>query len=300
MRLGVDGLLALAALLATFGCAAVPVSKGGAGTYDYEDEGFRFTYLVEVEPGRGRSIRGLISPRDYRSADHVTPRGGKTFIAVDHHELEFPPGKDFAVVSEKGEVRFLSESLSKFCPDEEDEKGTRYGLKIERLKSSPIWKSEILPGYRTKRSLVLEDFETPSPRYLEKFGKRFVSDPAIVSRGTHCLEWRVAKGENNFLQIKTIPRNVQPYIALSFWMKNDYPVEIEVLAMNPSPTANPDSMRYAVSHPAGLGWTNVEMPLARFKPSGAATFAAVESLVIQLKSSIDQRIYLDEVILVGF
>ena len=42
-------------------------------------------------------------------------------------------------------MRFLSESLTRFCPDFEKGGSVRYGLKMELLKASPLWTSEIQP-----------------------------------------------------------------------------------------------------------------------------------------------------------
>jgi hypothetical protein len=162
--------------------------------------------------------------------------------------------------------------------------------------------AEFVEGLRSKALEVLDNFDNPSKRYSEAFGKRFIDNPAIVFRGSHCLEWTSAKsGKVSQLKLPSVPQKWTPYQSVVFWIRFERPVELKLLALSPGAVAagqDPNVMEGSFSPPGRPGWVRAEVDLDKFKRHGNATFANVEAFLIQIDSKTTYKLYLDDVALV--
>jgi hypothetical protein len=174
----------------------------------------------------------------------------------------------------------------------------------ERCRQTPIGPryAAFLEELRPKVLEVLENFDTPSQKYSEKYGKRFVGDAALVFHGSHCLEWSSTKGgKASQLRINApnVPAKWTPYQSVVFWMRCQRPVDVQILVASPGKeTKESNVMEASYAPPAKSGWVRAEVDLEKFQKHGSASFSNVEALILQIGSRTSFKFLIDEIALV--
>jgi len=176
----------------------------------------------------------------------------------------------------------------------------------ERYRSTPIAQrlNAFVDEIGAKALVVLENFDAPSARYSEKFGKRFIGDPKIVFRGSHCLEWTSQKdGKASQLRLKaeSMPDKWTPFQSIVFWVRWERPVDLVLLALSPGKVegeTNALEYTYSPNKQSHAGWERVQVDLQRFKPHGSASFANVQDFMLQIDGKTTFKFNIDEIALV--
>src|SRR6185503_248021 len=175
---------------------------------------------------------------------------------------------------------------------------------LDRYRSTPIAPklNAFADELALKTLVVLENFDSPSPRYSEKFGKRFINDPKVVFRGSHSLEWTTQKdGKASQLRLKDPPAKWTPFQSIVFWVRWERPVNIQLLAMTGGKSeGESNALEYTVSpgKSGRAGWEVVKVDLERFKAHGSANWNNVQDFMLQIEAKSTFKFDIDEIALV--
>ncbi len=136
---------------------------------------------------------------------------------------------------------------------------------------------------------VMEDFDTASGRYSEKFGKTFIEDPEFVRQGKRALRWEVDR-ENFELKVKEIPKDLKSYEngAVTFWLhfdKRSAPYQVVFYVPGKASGLRGESIDNAfIKQMKGhTGWKRIEIPLKQFIVQGDASWERVRDFRIQFQ-----------------
>ncbi|MGA1489717.1 MAG: hypothetical protein ACO4B4_00605 [Planctomycetota bacterium] len=151
--------------------------------------------------------------------------------------------------------------------------------------------------------VVLEDFEIVSPRYSEKFGKKFIDDPAKVKQGKRCLEWAV-DNKGYSLKVSRLPGNFDQYAggAITFWLcfekgSGPYDLVFNVPGADRSNSGEKIDKAFIKQMKAHRGWKKITVPLKDFQAQGGAEWGLVQDFRIQFSGRQKFTCWIDSIMI---
>ncbi|HVR73983.1 MAG TPA: hypothetical protein VMT52_06600 [Planctomycetota bacterium] len=165
--------------------------------------------------------------------------------------------------------------------------------------------------------LVIESFDTPSARYLERNGKAFVKDEKLLLDGTSCLRWTHTQDKApSALKIAGVPTDWRGFEAVEMWVNVTQPPaapEAVILCLEggaaakkkaktakKKKTSGPrlDIFRIPCKLSPSKQWQRVRLPIAEFQSQGDASLTSVEAFQIQVAGGQAFDILIDRIVLV--
>jgi hypothetical protein len=144
---------------------------------------------------------------------------------------------------------------------------------------------DLIASLSPKVVYPLEDFEYPSGRYTEKYGKHYVRDDAY--HGDGCLRWAQTRDKRGFqLKAGSVPKDWSKYNGVVFWLKAKNPAELQVIVLSPGTSEHEkkeqqNSFMAKVTPKRSAKWNRFYMRLGDFKKFGQPDFQNVSGLLLQ-------------------
>jgi hypothetical protein len=180
---------------------------------------------------------------------------------------------------------------------------------------------QLVEELRSQLFVPLENFDSKSLEYSEKFGKFFIEDPKQLLDGTQCLRWtNMPKREQAELKIKRVPQDWRDFEALEFWVNpKQAPPSILAIIMcgepaaptkgkrtpvkkkKADPTEEKSDFYYAtVKMGAQQAWQRIRLGLADFAPNGQATgtLASVSYFSFRIDAGSQFDFLIDKIVLI--
>ena len=166
---------------------------------------------------------------------------------------------------------------------------------------------------------VIEDFDTESRDYIEKYGKTFVKEPPqLLLDGTQCLRWtNTADRKAATLKIEKVPADWSPFEFLELWTNiAQPPMDPQAVIMCGDQDAQAKKKVVGKKKPAAktqqdffitplakmLGapgqWHRVRIPLTEFKPQGSPSLSSVSYFQLQVRGGATFNLLIDKVALI--
>lgn len=166
--------------------------------------------------------------------------------------------------------------------------------------------------------LVIENFDTPSGRYLEKNGKTFVKDEKLLLDGTSCLRWTHTPDKAaSALKIMGVPADWREFEAVELWVnvtQTPASPDAVILCMEGGAAAKKKAKTAKKKKASGPRmdifrmpcklsgssnqWQRLRLPIADFQAQGDASLTSVEAFQIQVAGGQAFDVLVDRIVLV--
>ncbi len=191
---------------------------------------------------------------------------------------------------------------------------------LRKYRGTPAESSfrKLLDELEAQFLVVIENFDTPSAEFTEKYGKTFVTDPKLQLDGTTCLRWTNTQDRKPaVLKVRGVPQDWSKFDAVELWVNiisapgtpeaalvcgdsNAAKKKKKSPAKKKAPAEAPtDILLATVRLPGGTGqWQKVRIPISDFRAQENATLTSVMYFQIQVAGGRAFNFLIDKIAIV--